>query len=177
MVDSIWIVVNAGGNSRDKEIADEFNARACWKLTEQRIKDGADILAEGPFSQAMALKEGDRIVFHQGGGRAYRHRYGSGQLVASGYIHACARPLNDQDRTDFRLQYELARRYFPQEKVRNALVGIIFYSLVRAMQKLPIEQIGVRPSRGDKFIEIGERFSGYRSINDWWNINQSGRLS
>jgi hypothetical protein len=171
MADSIWIVVNAGGNSRNKEVADEFNAKACLQLTEQRIKDEADILAEGPFSQAIALNEGDRIVFHQGGGRAYRNRYGSGQLLACGYVRGRARPLTDQDRTNFRVQFELTRRYFPPGKPRNRLVGIIFYSLKRANQRLPIEDAGKRPGRGDKFIEIREGFAGYETVNEWWIRN------
>jgi hypothetical protein len=171
MADSIWIVVNAGGNSRDKEVADAFNAKACLELTEQRIKDEADILAEGPFSQAMALNEGDRIVFHQGGGRTYRNRYGSGQLIACGYVRGCARALTDQDRNEFRAQYELTRQYFPPVKAKNALTGIIFYSLKRAIQRLSIEEAGIRPERGDKFIQIGQGFAGYQTVNDWWIRN------
>ena len=45
--DFIWIVVNAGGNSREKEAANTFNASACRELTERRLIDQADILAEG----------------------------------------------------------------------------------------------------------------------------------
>ena len=45
MLDSVWIVVNAGGNSGIKEVADDFNAKDCLELTEQRIKDEVDILA------------------------------------------------------------------------------------------------------------------------------------
>lgn len=99
MRDSIWIVVNAGGNSREKEIADEFNARACLELTEQHFKDQADILAEGgipskgPYSQARKLRVGDRIAMHQGGGKAWRQKYGSGELMACGRVREAARPL------------------------------------------------------------------------------------
>ncbi len=53
MEDFIWIVVNAGGNSREKEAADAFNASACRELTERRLIDQADILAEGPNNLAL----------------------------------------------------------------------------------------------------------------------------
>lgn len=78
MSNSIWVVENAGGNSREKEIADEFNAKACRELTERRVDDQADILAVGPYKQAKRLKKGDRIAMLQGGGVPWRPLYSSG---------------------------------------------------------------------------------------------------
>ncbi len=174
MEEIIWIVVNAGGNSRSNEVADDFNARACLELTERRLSDEADILAEGPYRQAERVKEGGRIVIHQGGGKAYRERYGSGQLVACGYVRGGVRPLTEVDQVQYKEQYELTRRYFPKDKPNNNLVGIVFYLLKRAKLKLPIEEVGIRPGRGDKFIQVGPEFHGYHTINEWWNKNYTG---
>lgn len=171
MEDYIWIVVNAGGNAREK-VADKFNARACRELTERRLTDQADILAEGPYNQTLQLKEGDRIAMQQGGGRKHRPLYGSGQLIACGHICSQTRTLVKQDRLEFREQYKLTRRYFPEGKRGNKLVGIIFYSLKRAKENLPIEDlVDVRPRQGNKFIRVDSTHPAYRTLNEWWNKN------
>jgi hypothetical protein len=170
MEDFIWIVVNAGGDSREKEVADEFNARACRELTERRVIDQADILAEGPNNQALQLKEGDRIAMHQGGGKNWRALLGAGQLMARGHVREQPRPLEKRDLLEFRELYELTRRYFPKGKRGNNLVGIVLYSLKRAANKLPIEDVYVRPGRGNKFIRVGSNHPGYQILNEWWKM-------
>ncbi len=177
MNDPIWVVVNAGGNRRKKEVADCFNAQACLKLTEQRFKDQADILAEGgipargPYAQARKRSVGDRIVMLQGGGKIWRAKYGSGELMACGRIRETARPLTAQDIIDFPDQYKLVQYYYPPNKPGNSLVGIVFYSLHRAKQRLPKEDVHVQPRPGNKFIKVGLGHSGYHRLNEWWNEN------
>ena len=69
MEDCIWIVVNAGGNRREKAVADKCDARACQELTERRIRDEADILAEGPYRQALSRKNGNAKILPAVGSR------------------------------------------------------------------------------------------------------------
>ena len=165
MSDSIWIVVNAGGNSREKEVADEFNAEACRLLTGQRINDGADILAEKRFKKAQELNVGIRIVMHQGGGKPWRSKsYAAGMLVAAGWIAEAVRQLQEEDRQG-RL-WELTKKYFPNSN----LEGIIFYKLCWTKQPLPTEEILGRPvRRGENYLEVRQTDPGYGELNRWWN--------
>jgi len=187
MNDSIWVVVNAGGNSRKKEIADEFNAIACLKLTEQRVDDQADILAEGPYRQAKTErpKNGDRMAMLQGGGSRWRNKHGSGEFMACGRISEQARDISSQELGQYHAQRTLVQKYYPPQKPGNKLVGMIFYSIKRARQRLPGEQILVikklgddsvevaplRPMPGDKFIETTPTDPGYPILDKWWNDN------
>jgi len=174
MSNSIWVVVNAGGNSRAREVADEFNARACLELTEQRFKDQADILAEGPYCQAVRLQSGDRIAMLQGGGKQWRGKYGSGEFMACGVVKEVARPSTQGDQKRYSVQYALVRIYYPAHKPGNDLVGLIFYSLHRA-KRLPKEAVSVRPILGDKFIEVRPEHRGYQRLNEWWIENCRGQ--
>ena len=181
MSDSIWVVVNAGGNSRENEIADEFNAIACLILTLQRCFDRADILAEGrkpaigPYSQSRKLGVGDRIAMLQGGGKLWRPQYGSGELIACGHIREGARPLMQKDKVDYNVLYEVTRKYFPPAKQGNKLVGILCYSVHRAKRRLPIGAVQVRPRQGQKFINVSPSDPGYDRLNKWWNDNCQGQ--
>ena len=181
MSSSIWAVVNAGGNSREKEEPDDFNAEACFKLTEQRFRDQADILAQGfipskgPRSQALKLRKGGRIAMLQGGGKQWRARYGSGEFMACGRIRGEVRPFREQDEIDFSAQCCLVRKYYPPHKPENELAGIILYYLHRAKRRLPKEDVHVRPMRGQKFIEVSPTHPGYYHLNKWWNENCRGK--
>jgi hypothetical protein len=165
MSDSIWIVVNAGGNRREKKEADKCNAKACQSLTERRIKDGRDILSKRRFKKAQELKVGARIVMHQGGGKRWRKKgYAAGMLVAAGRIERTARQL--QDRYHQGPLWELTKRYFPNSN----LEGIICYELCRAKQPLPTEEIlGRVVRRGENYIEVKQTDLGYDKLNWWWN--------
>jgi hypothetical protein len=67
MLTPIWVIVNAGGRFREKNLPDRIDAKVSKDLTEQRLDDQADILAPGPYKQARKLKCGDRLAHLQGG--------------------------------------------------------------------------------------------------------------
>jgi len=172
----IWVVVNAGGNSREEEKgekADKDNAIACRELTERRIMDQADILAKGLYRQVEKLRKGDRIAILQCGYKGYRTKYGSGELVACGRVFEEVRSLTPQDKSKFKVQYELVQKYFPPCKQKNELKWIICYSLRRARQRLPKEEVRIRPMPGNKFIlvEQGNPKYNYKLLDEWWNEN------
>jgi len=179
MTDSIWVVVNAGGNSRGKnEQADAFNAAACFRLTQQRVHDQADILAIGPYKRAKQLRNGDRLAILQGGGvKQWRNRYGAGEFVACGRVSEEARDFQAGDGNCYSVLHNLTLKYYPPKNPKNKLAGIIFYSVKRAKDKLLKEKIilrsglPLRPMPSQKYIEITPEDPGYRILDEWWKTN------
>jgi len=171
MSNSIWVVVNAGGDSREKEEADAFNAEACRELTCQKINDNADIVYQKRLRDARKkLSAGDRIAMLQGGGKQWRDQYGSGQLVAAGRFKG-AEELTECHTSQYKELHELTREYFKKDKLK----GILFYDLCRAKVPIPGENIHVRPIPGDNFIEVRPDHRGYHQLDKWWNENFTRR--
>ena len=168
MRDIIWIVISAGGNSREKEMADEYNAGACRSLANQRIDSNADIVSANRLAEARSkLQRGERIALHQGGGKRWRKDgYVAGMLIAAGFFEG-SRALQDSARDIYGELYKFTRRYFP----RIQLEGVLIYKLYRAEKPLPIEDIGVRPMPGNNFIPIDMSHPDYVRLDSWWNSN------
>lgn len=171
MCTSIWVIVNAGGRFRDKNLADEIDARVSKELTEQRFVAQADILALGPHKQALKLKKGDRIAHLQGGGRLWRPIYGSGEFLAAGIISGDATDLSNEHISAYPKLYRVTVQYYPQNRTENRLVGIIFYSLSSAKQRLPREKAFIRPMPAQKYIMVSPGHRGFRDLDNWWNDN------
>jgi len=169
---SIWVTVNAGGRFRDKNFPDNTDARVSKELTEQRFIDQADILAPGPYKQALKLKKWDRIAHLQGGsGQLWRPTYGSGEFLAAGIISGDATDLTNQHINEYPKLYHVTVQYYPQNRAENRLVGIIFYSLSRAKQRLPRKEVFIRPMPGQKYIMVSPGHPGFKDLNNWWNDN------
>lgn len=166
MKDSIFIVVNAAGKVPDKE-----NAANGYVLTMTRVNRGVDILASSRLRDAKRmLKQGARIVMHQGGAAQLRKRYpNAGHLVAAGRVKEAVRELTEKDKHDYVEVYELARGCFPD----RTFVGIIFYEFPKGMAKEPLqkEEAKYRPMPGDNFIEIKPDDKRYPKIDAWWYAN------
>ena len=168
---SIWVIANAGGRFRDKNLGDGDDAKVSKELTEQRFIDQADILAPGPYKQALKLKKGDRIAHLQGGGRPWRSIYGSGEFLAGGTISGDATDLTNQHINKYPKLYRVTVQYYPQNRAENRLVGIVFYlqSIIRS--RLPREKVFIRPMPGQKYIMVSPGHPGFEDLNNWWNNN------
>lgn len=168
MRDAIWIVISAGGNSREKELADKYNAEACRSLANQRIDSNADIVSAKRLAEARSkLQRGERIALHQGGGKWWRKGgYAAGMLIAAGFFEG-SWALQDSDEGIYGELSKLTRQYFP----RIQLEGLLIYRLYRAEKPLPIEDIGVRAMPGNNFIPIDRSHPDYVRLNTWWSNN------
>jgi hypothetical protein len=65
--------------------------------------------------------------------------------------------------------HRLTEKYYPPSRPGNRLVGIIFYSLTRAKERLPREKVSVRPMPGQKYILVCPGHPGFERLNNWWN--------
>ena len=174
MCTSIWVVVNAGGRFRAKNLPDKIDAMVSKDLTEQRFIDQADILAQGPYAQALKLKRGYRIAHLQGGAQSWRSVYGSGDFLAAGIISEDATALTNQHISKYPKLYAVTVQYYPQNRSGNRLEGIIFYSLSRAKERLPRRKVFIRPMPGQKYIMVNPRHPGFEALDNWWNDNYTG---
>lgn len=168
MRNAIWIVISAGGNSREKEIADEYNAEACRALANERLNSNVDIVSGERLDDAdCGLQSGDRIALHQGGGKRWRKKgYAAGMLIAAGFFEG-SRALQDTDSDTYRTLRELTTLYFP----KSQLDGLLDYKLYKAKHLLAVEDISVRPNRGNNFIRIERSHRGYVRLDAWWRAN------
>ncbi len=168
MRDAIWIVISAGGSSREKETADEYNAEACRSLANHRVDSNADIVSAKRFTQARSrLQGGERIALHQGGGKRWRKGgYAAGMLIAAGFFEG-SQVLEDNDRGTYAGLCRLTRQYFPIIQFK----GVLIYRLYRAERPLPIEDIGMRPMPGNNFIPIERNHPDYVRLDTWWGDN------
>lgn len=167
MNDTIWIVVNAGGDKPENRKTTKSNAEACLQLTNQRIKDGVDILSTKLLEKSRELKIGDRIAMHQGGGANFR-KLGAGQLVACGRISFQSRPLENDDEVKYAELYTITRNLFPQTE----LAGIIGYELHKSTDTLQTyKELGIRINLRMKFYKVDPGHKSYNKLNEWWRRN------
>ncbi len=168
MRDAIWMVISAGGNSREKEMADEYNAEACRSLANHRIDSNADIVSASRLSEARGkLQRGERIALHQGGGKRWRKGgYAAGMLIAAGFFEG-SRVLQDNDWGIYGELCRLTRQYFPKTQLK----GVLIYRLCRAEKPLPLEDIGMRPMPGNNFIPMERNHPDYVRLATWWSDN------
>jgi hypothetical protein len=169
MLTPIWVVVNAGGRFRGRNLPDRIDAIVSKGLTEARFNNNADILAPGPYKQARKLKRGDRLAHLQGGSCLWRPIYGSGEFMAAGVVAKEATDLTNHHISVYPNLYRLTVEYYPQNRPGNRLVGIIFYSLTRAKGRLPRAQVFVRPMPGQKYILVCPGHRGFERLDSWWN--------
>jgi len=161
--DSIVIVVNAAGDAPNSE-----NAYNGYTLTKRRIASGVDILAPSRLRDARRLlKQGTRILMHQGGAVTWRTKYPTaGHLVAAGRVKAPARDLTQEDIRDYHEDFQLTQTCYPD----SVLAGIILYEFPEGVAKepLPKEKAGYQPGRGDNLLRLRIEDRRYANIFRWW---------
>ena len=168
--DIIWIVVNA---EDIQGLANQTNAIGCRELCESRVDAQADMLYGNLFEQAMQLKEGARIIMHQGGARCL----GGQKLLAAGLVKVPVQPLTREHVRDYRHLWEVTQRWYRRwpaelQDITNEL--IIFYNLTKADPAYSSPH-AIRSRPGNKFIPLHPNCNRhnacavYDQIDAWWH--------
>jgi len=170
--DVIWIIVNAEDT---QGIANEANARGCRELCAARVDAQADMLYGELLEQAEQMREGARIIMHQGGAR----RFGGQLLLAAGRVRFPVQSLTADHVQSFPHLWEATKIWYSrwpatQQDITHEL--IIFYNLTKADPAYR-SPTAIRPMSGNKFMPLHpncripnhKQCVTYEQLDSWWH--------
>jgi hypothetical protein len=161
----IWVVLNSEGTQGK---ANSKNAKGCKAVCDARIAAQADMLYGSLYKQAKQLRQGDRIVMHQGGGKQFG--MGAAHLVAAGVVEEQVQPLTPQIAHTYSTLWNVTKQWYTRWPATPAgITNELFmrYKLKRAKHPLPRPAV-IRPQRGSKCIPLHPECSAYAQVDVWW---------